>query len=304
MTPRPAQANSERVILVAGATGQQGGAVSRSLLKRGFSVRGLSRDLSKKPEGLDRRIQWVQGSLLDPKSFESALEGAHGFFVVTTPFTVAWGQPPDIEGEIRAGTVALETAKRVKTPHVVLSTIRGAGQVTGSTGIPHFDSKVKIEQQARSLGVPLTTIRPSFFMENMFQPWTMQGLRTAGVVSVPIKPTTKVPMVAVRDIGEIAARAFEHPERRIGSAVDLAGDEKTYPEMVEMLSRHLSVPGRFVEMSDKDALQNVGEDMLRMYRGFDYGGFGLDVAALEREWEIKMTRFMDLLKETKLLTPG
>jgi len=292
------------VILVAGATGQQGGAAAQSLLKRGFSVRGLSRDPSKKPDGMDGRIQWVKGSLHDPKSLESALQGAHGFFVVTTPFTVAWGQPPDIEGEIRAGTVALETAKRVKTPHVVLSTIRGAGQQTEPTGIPHFDSKVKIEQHARSLGVPLTTIRPSFFMENMFQPWTMQGLRTAGVVSVPIKPTTKVPMVAVRDIGEITARAFEQPDRRIGTGVDLQGDEKTYPEMVEMLSRRLGVPGRFVEMSDKDALQNLGEDMLRMYRGFDYGGFGLDLAALEREWDIKMTRFEDLLKEAKLPTPG
>jgi len=304
MATKSAQANSERVILVAGATGQQGGAVAQSLLKRGFSVRGLSRDPSKKPEGLDGRIRWVQGSLHDPKSLESALEGTHGFYVVTTPFTVAWGQPPDIDGEIRAGTVALETAKRVKTPHVVLSTIRGAGQVSGPTGIPHFDSKVKIEKQARATGVPLTILRPSFFMENMFQPWTLQGLRTAGVVSVPIKPTTKVPMVAVRDIGEIAARAFEHPDRRIGSSVDLAGDEKTYPEMVEMLSRRIRVPGRFVEMSDKDALQNVGDDMLRMYRGFDYGGFGLDVAALEREWAIKMTRFEDLLKETKLLGPG
>jgi uncharacterized protein YbjT (DUF2867 family) len=248
---------------------------------------------------MDGRIEWVQGSLHDPKSLESALRGAHGFFVVTTPFTVAWGQPPDIEGEVRAGTIALETAKRVKTPHVVLSTIRGAGQQTGPTGIPHFDSKVTIEQKARSLQVPVTFVRPSFFMENMFQPWTMQGLRTAGVVSVPLKPSTKVPMVAVHDIGEIAARAFEQPDRRIGTGVDLQGDERTYPEMVEMVSRRLGVPGRFVEMSDKDALQNLGEDMLRMYRGFDYGGFGLDVAALEREWDIKMTRFEDLLRQIK-----
>jgi uncharacterized protein YbjT (DUF2867 family) len=300
MTPTSAPAASEREILVSGATGQQGGAVAQSLLKRGFRVRGLSRDPSQKPEGVDSRIQWVQGSLHDPKSLATALEGAHGFFLVTTPFTVAWGQPPDVEGEARAGTTALETAKRVGTPHVVLSTIRGAGQVTGPTGIPHFDSKVKIERQAQALGVPTTFLRPTFFMENMFQPWTLQGLRAAGVVSVPMKPTTKIPMVAVQDIGEIAARAFEHPDRRIGTGVELAGDEKTYPEMVASLSQRLGVPGRFVEMSDKDALQNVGEDMLRMYRGFDRGGFGIDVPALEREWDLHMTRFDDLLKQAKL----
>ncbi|MGD0718225.1 MAG: NmrA/HSCARG family protein [Thermoplasmata archaeon] len=295
------RANSEREILVAGATGQQGGAVARALLKRGFTVRGLSRDPSKKPEALDGRIHWVQGDLHDARSLESALRGAHGFYVVTTPFAGGWGRPPDTDGEIRAGRVALETAKRVRTPHVVLSTIRGVGQQTGPTGVPHFDSKVEIERQARSLGVPITFVRPSFFMENLFQPWTLQPFRT-GTVSMPVKPETKIPMVALKDIGEIVARAFEQPERRIGTAVDLMGDEKTYPEIVELLSRRMGTPARFVEMSDRDALQSIGEDMQRMFRAFDYGGLAIDVAALERQWNIEMTRFEDLLKETTLPT--
>jgi nucleoside-diphosphate-sugar epimerase len=36
--------NEGRTILVTGATGQQGGAVARELLERGFSVRALTRD--------------------------------------------------------------------------------------------------------------------------------------------------------------------------------------------------------------------------------------------------------------------
>ena len=243
-----------------------------------------------------------EGDLHDARSLESALRGAHGFYIVTTPFAGGWGRPPDIEGEIRAGTVALETAKRAKTPHVVLSTILGVGQQTGPTGIPHFDSKVKIEQLARSQGLPITFVRPSFFMENLLQAWTLQAFR-AGVVSMPVKPDTKIPMVTVRDVGEIVARAFEQPNRSIGTGVDLQGDTKTYPEVVEMISRRMGIPARFVEMSDQDALQSLGEEMLRMYRGFDHGGFGIDIAALELQWNIRMTRFEDLLAETKLPTP-
>ena len=41
--------NIERLVLVAGATGNQGGAVARSLLDRGFWVRGLTRN-PQKPE--------------------------------------------------------------------------------------------------------------------------------------------------------------------------------------------------------------------------------------------------------------
>ena len=41
--------NEGRLILVSGATGQQGGAVARSLLGRGIGVRALTRD-PEKPE--------------------------------------------------------------------------------------------------------------------------------------------------------------------------------------------------------------------------------------------------------------
>ena len=36
--------NAQRLVLVYGATGSQGGAVARSLLERGFRVRALTRD--------------------------------------------------------------------------------------------------------------------------------------------------------------------------------------------------------------------------------------------------------------------
>ena len=39
--------NAERLILVCGATGSQGGAVARSLLDRGFRIRALTRDAQK-----------------------------------------------------------------------------------------------------------------------------------------------------------------------------------------------------------------------------------------------------------------
>ena len=39
--------NVERLVLVVGATGRQGGAVARSLLNRGFRVRALTRDPQK-----------------------------------------------------------------------------------------------------------------------------------------------------------------------------------------------------------------------------------------------------------------
>jgi uncharacterized protein YbjT (DUF2867 family) len=304
VTPKKSpRAGSSREILVAGATGQQGGAVAQSLLRRGFTVRGLSRDPSKRPQGLDERIHWIQGNLQDAGSLETALRGADGFYIVTTPFAGGYERPPDIEGEVRAGTIALESAKKAQTPLVVLSTVMGLRKQTKPTGIPHLDSKMKIEQRARELSLPITIVRPSFFMENLLQPGMVETFRR-GTVSIPVKPSTKLTMVSVRDIGEIVARAFEQPDRRVGAEVDLQADSKTFPEIVELMSQRLGIPARFVEMSDPDALKYLGKEMLQMYRGFDRGMPTIDISKLEREWDIKMTRFADLLQETELLKSG
>ena len=134
-------------------------------------------------------ITMVKGDLLENRSLIGALHGVDGFFIVTTPFVAGWGQPPNIDSEVKAGFTALEAAEEAGTSHVVLSTVASAGFVHEPTGIGHFDSKVRIEEKARKLSVPMTIVRPSYFMENHLNPWSLQGIR-GGAISMPVKPTT------------------------------------------------------------------------------------------------------------------
>jgi nucleoside-diphosphate-sugar epimerase len=70
--------DEERLIVVAGATGKQGGAVARSLLDRGFRIRALTRN-PQKPEAqalTNRGAEVVQGDMEDRSAMERALEGA------------------------------------------------------------------------------------------------------------------------------------------------------------------------------------------------------------------------------------
>ena len=76
--------NAERLIVVTGATGKQGGAVARSLFGRGFRVRALTRN-PQKPEAqalADHGAEVVQGDMEERSSMERALEGAYGIFAV------------------------------------------------------------------------------------------------------------------------------------------------------------------------------------------------------------------------------
>ena len=78
--------NSDKLIVVTGATGQQGGATARHLLAQGFRVRALVRDPNKPAaEALaGRGAELAQGDLDDRVSLDRALSGAYGVFSVQT----------------------------------------------------------------------------------------------------------------------------------------------------------------------------------------------------------------------------
>lgn len=121
-----------------------------------------------------------------------------GFFIMTTPFERA----PD--EEVRQGTTAVRAAKDASVDYVVLSSVASADR---GTGLPHFESKAEVERFLREAKLPATTVRPVAFMENFLSPWTAPALGS-GTLSFPVKPTTAVQHIAVRDLGAFVASRF------------------------------------------------------------------------------------------------
>lgn len=76
----------EKLIVVVGVTGVQGGSVARLYAREpGWKVRGITRDVSKPSNEALRElgIELVQADLDDPASLEKAFEGANVVFSVT-----------------------------------------------------------------------------------------------------------------------------------------------------------------------------------------------------------------------------
>lgn len=278
-----------KTVLVAGATGQQGGAVTRSLVARGHRVRGLTRARERFKDVRALGAEPVAGDLTDASTLRPLLRGADGFFVVTTPFGPNF--TVDVEGEVRQGTVAVDAAKAAGIAHVVLGSVASADE---GTGIPHFESKARVERHLRASGVPYTITRPVAFMDLFLSPWMARSLE-AGVLSQPLPGSYRQQLVAVRDIGEIAARAFERRDAAFGKAVDLAGDRVTMTDLAAKLSTRIGHPVRYVEQPEAEAVQRMGDDGLRMYRWFKSAGYHVDIPALEREWGYRMTRLDEFL---------
>ncbi|MEJ7608553.1 MAG: NmrA/HSCARG family protein [Bryobacteraceae bacterium] len=148
------------MILVTGATGTQGGAVVRHLREKGFAVRALTRH-PEKPEARalinQTGVEVARGDYDDKPSLLRALEEVYGVFAVQTP------SESGVEAEVRQGVALIDAAHSSEISHFIYSSVGSADQ---NTGIPHFDSKWKIEEHLRGTGMPYTIVRPVYFMEN------------------------------------------------------------------------------------------------------------------------------------------
>src|SRR3712207_1084268 len=109
-------------VLVGGATGQQGGALARVLLKRGHSVRAfVRRPDSPEAKELERLgAELAAGDFEEPSTIEDAAKGMDAIFVVATPFEAG------MEAETRHGSAAGDTAKAAGVGHLVDSSVADA----------------------------------------------------------------------------------------------------------------------------------------------------------------------------------
>jgi uncharacterized protein YbjT (DUF2867 family) len=277
-------------VLVAGATGQQGGAVADRLLSGDhgdFDVHALSRS----PESdacqllADRGATIVEGDLGDKDTLRPAVENVDAVFCVTQFFTAGH------EGEVEHGTNLAEVAADVGVEHFVFSSVGGAER---DTGIPHFDSKYEIEERIRDLGLPATIIRPVFFMQNF------EGQRediTDGTLALPLAEDVSVQIVNVDDIGGLAAEALADPERYKGQAIELAGDEGTLEEMAQVFTEVTGVDIEAQHVPVDVAREQMGEEYAVMFEWFNEHGYEADIDALRREHDIDPSSLEEYLHE-------
>ena len=137
---------AERIVLVTGATGQQGGAVAAALKGAGFAVRALVRDPAK-PSAEALRCAGAElaiGDLGDAASIARALKGAYGVFtygVYRAEAAHDAGGGERISGEVEQGRLMADLAAEAKVAHFVYGSVGNANRVTG---VPHFDSKGEV----------------------------------------------------------------------------------------------------------------------------------------------------------------
>ncbi|NRD67126.1 NmrA/HSCARG family protein [Corallococcus exiguus] len=225
-------ATKRETVLVLGATGQQGGATARALLKDGWRVRALVRDpASAKARELEAAgVELVRGDMGDRASLDRAVAGAYGVFSIQPSSAQAsYGVTDD--DEVRFGTSIADAAKAAGVEHFVYTSVLG---LRPGTGVDHFETKWRIEEHVRASGLRATIVRPGTFMELLLVPDF--GL-ARGALQFFIQPEQPMQFIAGEDIGVLTARVFADPRTYVGTTLEMAGDSLTGSALAEKIGR-------------------------------------------------------------------
>jgi uncharacterized protein YbjT (DUF2867 family) len=178
-----------------------------------------------------------------------------------------------------------DIAKENNIEHLVYSSVANADK---NTGIPHFESKYKVEQHIKNLEIPHTIIGPTFFMENFLGP----GLEN-GQLTLPLSSSSVIQQSALQNIAEFSAMVLERRKPFLGRRIDIASDEMTGEQSAEILSNVLGYKIKYVPVP-LEQVYRANEDMARMYEWYEKVGTGIDISALHQEYpEVNWLTFKD-----------
>ncbi len=190
-------------VLVIGGTGTVCAAVVNALRAAGHEPRVMTRSMEKAKQ-LPDGTESVVADLEHPSTLSPAFHGVEGAFLLATIS----------QTETTQSLAGVEAARAASLERLVyLSVI----MPPGSEKIPHFASKVPVEQAVQASGIPWTILRPNNFFQNDL--WLRDAITNHGVYPQPIG-SRGLNRVDVRDIADAAAHAFT---QGVGGIVPLNG---------------------------------------------------------------------------------
>ncbi|MFB7355729.1 NmrA/HSCARG family protein [Streptomyces gardneri] len=271
---------TRKTVVVVGATGLQGRAVTRHLLRDGWQVRALTRD----PDGTQAialaqaGAEVVRARMEDVDSLTAAAEGAWGLFSVQ-PTVGSPGTAPEFtaEDEVRWGVNVAEAAHAAGIGHLVFTSVAEADRHLEERLPVNLVSKWRIEQHIAALGLPATILRPVSFMENFTGGYALRN----GTLSTGLAPEIPQQIMAVDDVGAVAALAFSRPEEWIGREVSLAGDEIAPVRIAAAIGKALGIPLPYVQVPI-EAIRALSEDFAYANEWLNTRGYRADIPATRR----------------------
>lgn len=251
-------------------TGQVGGALARHLLASGQKVRGIVRNPDKALEWAALGCDIAVADMNDAQALMEAFRGTEAVFILLPPTF----DPSDGFPEARQTIKAIRKALAAVTPPkvVALSTIGADSKqfnLLNQLGI--------LEQELRSLSIPIAFLRAAWFMEN--SAWDVASAVEDGVIHSFLQPLDKpVPMISTDDVGRVAGELLQE-EWKGERIINLEGPDRITPDAIATSFSKLLGKTVGAKVVPRDTWQDLfisqgmknPEPRIRMLDGFNQG---------------------------------
>ena len=262
-------------IFVTGATGNQGGATTRNLLSKGFYVKALVRNPAAAKLTADENLEIIKGDLDDVNSYRYHLHDCDGVFCNLVYIH-------GIDREIKQGFELVNASKENNVKHFVYASVIGSDL---RTGIPHWESKNKIEDHIKASGLSYTILRPSSLYENMLIPQIKSRI-LKGKLVLPTHKTTVQQFISSEDVGKISTTVFSNPEKYNGLTINLAAEQMSGEQLASTYSKVMGREIKFQQLPMLITRLVMGRDLTKMFRWVNNNNscFVKDLPAFKNEF--------------------
>jgi NAD(P)H dehydrogenase (quinone) len=255
------------MILVTGAAGKTGRAVSRALVARGAAVRALVHRLAQSlaVEALGAEV--VVGDMRDRAAMDRAMQSVQAVYHIcpnVSPDEVAIGRT--VVGAARQAGVERFVYHSVLHPQV--------------KAMPHHWFKMRVEELLFASGLAFTILQPAAYMQNVLAHW--DRIVQEGLYPVPYPVETRLGLVDLEDVAKAAAIVLTEPGHA-SATYELAGPEAlTQAEIANILGQQLgrAVHAQAVSQTDWERGARAAglgdyqvETLLQMFRYYEQYGF-------------------------------
>jgi uncharacterized protein YbjT (DUF2867 family) len=186
---------------VMGATGNIGGRISEQLLAAGHTVRALGRSLEKLAGLKSRGAEVLTGDAADVAFLTRAFTGVDAAFTLQPPNPTATDY---LARQNEEGEAIAKAAADSGLPYLVALSSVGAELPSGTGPIAGLHRQ---EERLKTLArTNVLVLRPGYFFENFLA--VLGLIKHQGINGSAIAPDAALPMIATRDIADVAAAAL------------------------------------------------------------------------------------------------
>ncbi|KAH7385494.1 hypothetical protein DE146DRAFT_769483 [Phaeosphaeria sp. MPI-PUGE-AT-0046c] len=242
-------------VVVFGASGVQGRHQVHHLARTGHTVVAISRTPKPLPSDIDTgSVEHVSADFSDASAIDAAVAGADRIFV-NLPSTSFNQSAPILQAAQNIGAAAAKANVSLILFNTSMPVPKEVQDIKAQ------DDRRDMRRFLRASGVPVISIEPVVYLDNLLEGWALAPIRDRETVVYCHKPSLRVSWICHHDVAQIMTAAMERPDLA-GQDIPVGGPETVVlSELAGKLSKAWKRELGYENQTVADFCEKIGKTM-------------------------------------------